>query len=91
MADVSVRLPTMLATLVKGDRIVPVTAVTVREALESLFAVHPELRVHILDERHLMRPHVSCFHNDTMLHGDGLEEPVSDGDTVTIMQAVSGG
>lgn len=86
---VTVTIPKMLAALVKGERTVAVDGGSVRQVLDELFAVHPELRVHVLDETGTVRPHVSCFHNDRTV--ESLDEAVADGDTVLILQAVSGG
>ena len=80
----------MLATLVRSGRKVPVEAGTVGGALEALFGVHPELRVHLLDERRELRQHVTCFHNDVLVREE-MDRLVADGDIVTVMQAVSGG
>lgn len=81
----------MLANLVKSERSVDVQAETVGGALEALFAFHPELRVHIYDEKREIRQHVTCFHNNAIVRDGGMDWPVADGDTVTILQAVSGG
>ncbi len=86
---VTVTIPKMLAELVKSERSITVEGGSVREVLDGLFAVHPELRVHVLDETGTVRPHVSCFHNDRAV--GSLDESVADGDTVLILQAVSGG
>jgi molybdopterin converting factor small subunit len=91
MPEVSVRIPTMLAQLAQTGREIPVEADTVGGALAALFTRHPELRVHVLDETRSIRHHVSCFHNDTLLPGEDLDRPLSEGDVVTIMQAVAGG
>lgn len=86
---VAVTIPTMLAELVKGERTLELQGTTVGGVLDALFGEHPELRVHVLDESGSIRPHVSCFHNDWTV--DDLEEPVADGDSVIVLQAVSGG
>ena len=85
----TVTIPTMLSQLVKGDRTIPVEADTVRGALDALFVLHPELRVHVLDESRSIRPNVACFHNDDRVHV--LDAPVQDGDGILVLQAVSGG
>lgn len=81
----------MLATLVGGEKAVAVQADDITEALEALFGVHPQLRVHVLDESGTIRPHVSCFHNDELVTDVTEERSLALGDTVTILQAVSGG
>lgn len=89
MAEVRVTIPTMLATLVKGSRRFTVTGEDLGGVADAVFALHPELRVHLLDEQGAIRPHVVFFHNDAAV--GTLEGVVSDGDTLTVLQAVSGG
>lgn len=84
----AVTIPHMLARLVDGPRTVQVEAATALGAIEAVVSAYPELRVHIFDEAGSVRPHVSCFHNGDTLIDD---QPLSAGDTVTVLQAVSGG
>lgn len=89
MTTVQVTIPSMLATLVSGERRFDVEAADLEGVLEALFARHPELRVHVLDEQGALRRHVMLFHNDVAVRGrDGA---VAEGDQVTVLQAVSGG
>ena len=89
MATVTVTLPRMLADLIGGRRHIEVAGDTVDGALAALTATHPELRVHLYDETGAIRTHVSRFHNDATV-SDGTA-PIAEGDTVVILQAVSGG
>ena len=89
MATVEVTIPRMLADLVRGPRSFTVEGETVDGVLASVIGRHPELRVHIFDEQATVRRHVSCFHNDAVVR-DG-SAPVTDGDRLVILQAVSGG
>jgi molybdopterin converting factor small subunit len=89
MARVEVTIPTMLATLVKGPRRFEVEGDSVAGVLEAVFGRHPELRVHVFDESGAPREHVLCFHNEVVARD--LSAAVADGDTVMILQAVSGG
>jgi len=89
MPRVQVTLPTMLATLVRGDRQFIVEANDIKGVVEALLARHPELRVHLLDEDGAVRQHVALFHNDHAARF--MVTPVADGDTFTVLQAVSGG
>lgn len=92
MAAVTVRIPRLLAEVGDGRRQIPVDGDTVAGALEALFAEVPQLRVHVIDESGAIRQHVSCFHNGrSSKTPERLADPVSDGDVVTILQAVSGG
>lgn len=89
MAEVQVTIPSMLASAVHGDRKFSVEGEDLGAVVDALFDRHPELRVHLVDEQGALRPHVMFFHNDVgtrELHG-----PVRDGDTLTVLQAVSGG
>lgn len=89
MATVTVTLPRMLADLVGGRRHIEVAGDTVDGLLAALTALHPELRVHLFDETGAIRAHVSCFHNDATISDPTT--PIAEGDTVVILQAVSGG
>ena len=51
MPSIGVTLPSMLATLIGGDRRFELDATSIADAVDSLFTRHPELRVHLLDEQ----------------------------------------
>jgi len=92
MASATLELPEMLATILGGPRRFEVEGKTCRAALEDAFRRHPALKVHVLDERGALRKHVLCFHNgENTRWTDTLDRPLADGDTITILQAVSGG
>jgi len=89
MATVEVTIPRMLADLVAGPRRFTVDGGTVEGALAAVVAKHPELGVHLFDETGSIREHVSCFHNGSMV--STRTAPVANGDSLVILQAVSGG
>ncbi len=92
MANVTVELPTLLSAIVNGERRVAVDAGTLAGALSALTKRYPALEVHLFDEAGGLREHVLCFHNGTNSRWlDSLDVGLEDGDTVTILQAVSGG
>ncbi len=92
MAQVSVRLPGLLAGLVEGARVINVEAETVSSALDDLIRRYPTLKVHLFDEQGELRRHILCFHNEENTRWlEGLSRPVKAGDEITIIQAVSGG
>ncbi len=86
---VTITIPTMLAKLVNEGRKHQVEADTVDDAIEALLQEFPELRVHLFGEGRSLRPHVRCFHNDVLVAD--RSSPTRDGDTITLLQAVSGG
>jgi len=89
---VSVSVPSMLAAATGGRRELSVEAETVAGAIRALVDGHPLLRVHLFDEAGEIRRHVHLFYNDhNTAWLDDLEIPLRQGDTLTVLQAVSGG
>ncbi len=92
MPEATVSLPSLLEPVTGGVREITVSGGTLREALADLLVREPRLRPHLFDETGGLREHVLCFHNGTntrwLDHWDG---PLSDGDAILFMQAVSGG
>ena len=64
----------------------------VRTALAELARRFPEIHVRLCDERGEPRPHINVFVNDDHVRARaGLDTPLTSGDVVTILPAVSGG
>lgn len=92
MASVSVRLPSLLSSLLGAPRTVKVSGESLREAMDDLCRKWPSLSVHLFDESGAFREHVLCFVNETNARGiEASKYSLSDGDVITILQAVSGG
>ena len=92
MGKVTIELPSVLGPIVDGDRTLTFEAETLPAALAALTDRYPALKVHPYDETGAFREHVLCFHNQTNTRWmDSIDVPVRDGDTITILQAVSGG
>lgn len=63
---------------------------TVGEVLRDLVDEYPELDV--LDASGDLRPHVNVLRNGrSVVHGDGLETPLEEGDEVGVFPPVEGG
>ena len=91
MSRATVELPSLLRDVLHKESL-RVEGVTLEDALEDAYSQLPGLRVHVCDESGRLRQHVLCFLNDTNMRGpDSVKQPLSDGDTITILQAVSGG
>lgn len=87
-------IPTYLAAFAGDRNSVTVNAApaTVREALESLWKVHPGLRDRIVDEQGEVRQHINVFvGNECIRFTGGLATAVPDGAELMIVPAVSGG
>lgn len=69
-----------------------VGGVTVREALENVFASHPQLRGYILDDQNCLHKHMAIILNGTAITDRAkLNHTVSGADQLYIMQTLSGG
>ena len=89
---VNVFLPSLLLNATDGRDEVEVEGSTLRECVDDLVARYPLLEVHLFDEGKKLRAHVNVFHNDTNVKWlDDWRVPVAVGDTLTVIQAVSGG
>ena len=90
--SVSVRIPTTLRTLTAGKSEVALDGPTVRDVLGNLDAAHPGFSQRLLDDDGNLRRFVNVFvADDDIRFLDGLDTPVPDGETVSIIPAVAGG
>lgn len=65
---------------------------TVRAVLDDALSDDGKLRAYILDDRGLLRKHVTIFVNNRMIADRaGLSDPVGPRDEVFVFQALSGG
>jgi sulfur-carrier protein len=88
---IEVRIPTILRSYTGGAKSVQGSGSTLGELLVNLDAEHGGLRDRLVDGEALRR-FVNVYLNDEDVRFlGGLETPVSDGDTVTVLPAVAGG
>lgn len=91
MAHATLELPSLLSS-VFGVSTLAIEGDTLETALEDAYRQLPALRGHLCDETGRFRRHVLCFVNDVNTRWlDRTDQPLSDGDQITILQAVSGG
>jgi molybdopterin synthase sulfur carrier subunit len=89
---VTVRIPTQLRNLSGNESEVSVEASTVAEALKALEAAHPGFRERLFDDRGELRRFVNVFVADEDIRFlQGVDTPVTEGQTVSIVPAVAGG
>lgn len=74
-----------------GERRCDVPGRTVREALDGLFALHPQLRGYVLDEAGAMRHHVVAYLDDAAVDKANLDVPLNPNGELFLFQALSGG
>lgn len=88
---IEVRIPTILRTYTGGAKAVEGSGATLNELLNNLDAAHGGIRERLVDGEKLRR-FVNVYLNDEDVRFlGGLETPVKDGDTVTVLPAVAGG
>ena len=88
---IEVRIPTILRTYTDGAKQVEGTGSTLDELITDLEQRHGGLRGRLVDDGGLRR-FVNVYLNDEDVRFlAGLETPVKDGDTVTVLPAVAGG
>ncbi|MBA3654280.1 MAG: MoaD/ThiS family protein [Actinobacteria bacterium] len=89
---VTVRIPTQLRTLTGGSGEVSVVGSTVGEVLKGLDAAHPGFGERLFADDGSLRRFVNVFVADEDVRFlQGLETPVPDSQTVSIVPAVAGG
>jgi Molybdopterin converting factor, small subunit len=87
-------IPGPLRSMTAGHSQVDVetSGVTLRDALEALFAAHPAIRDRVLTERGEIREHVNVFVGNKLARlGGGLATPLADGVEISILPAINGG
>lgn len=93
--EIRVRVPTALRELVAGARMVSVDVeppATVGTALDTLAREHPVLERRVRDEQGTLRVHVNLFvDSDNVRDLDGLATPLTSGQQLSIIPAISGG
>lgn len=88
---VTVKIPTQLRASVGGASEVDVDGDTVGDALDALYAEHPELRERLTDDGELRRFVNVYVDGEDVRFGDGLATAVKDGGEIQVLPAVAGG
>ena len=89
--SVEVRVPTILRTYTGGEKAVTAEGSTLSAVIKDLDANHPGIAERIVDDNGLRR-FVNVYLNDEDVRFlEGLDTPVADNDSITILPAVAGG
>jgi sulfur-carrier protein len=90
--SVTVRIPTQLRELTSGQGEISVEAVTVREAIDQLNTAHPGIGERLLDDSGNLRRFVNLFlAEEDVRFLEGLDTPITAGQTLSVVPAVAGG
>jgi molybdopterin synthase sulfur carrier subunit len=88
---IEVRIPTILRNYTDGAKSVEGSGDTLGGLIDDLDSRHDGLRERLVDSSGLRR-FVNVYLNDEDVRFlGGLEAPVKDGDTITVLPAVAGG
>jgi molybdopterin synthase sulfur carrier subunit len=88
---ITVRVPTQLRTLTGGKEEVSGTGATVGELIDQLEGAHPGLKDRLLDAKGIRRFVNLYLNEDDVRFLDGLNTPLKETDTLTIVPAIAGG
>ena len=89
--SIEVRIPTILRTYTAGQKAVEGSGGTLDELIADIESRHPGIKNRLVDDKGLRRfVNVYLTDEDVRVLG-GLETPVADGDSVTVLPAVAGG
>lgn len=88
---IQVRIPTILRTHTDGAKTVEGSGGTLGELVDDLEARHPGIGERIVEDGRLRR-FINVYLNDEDVRFlEGIDTPLSEGDTVTVLPAVAGG
>ena len=91
LMSVEVRVPTILRSYTGGAKVVHVEGSDIAGVIGALDTAHAGIGDRILDEAGLRRFMNVYLNDEDVRFLQGLQTPVSDGDSVTILPAVAGG
>src|SRR5262249_44683978 len=88
---IEVRIPTILRTYTDGAKQVEGAGGTLAELLADLESRHAGLQARLIDGGTLRRFGNVSLNDEDVRFLDGLDPPVKEGDTLTVLPAVAGG
>ena len=89
---VTVRIPTTMRPISGGASTVSVEGATLKDVLANLNTAHNGFAERLFDANGELHKFVNIFvSDDDVRYLQGLDTPVKDGDTVSIIPAVAGG
>jgi molybdopterin synthase sulfur carrier subunit len=90
--SITVRISAPFQTLTRGKAVLSVHADTVAEALAEVDRCYPGLRNRVVDDAgHVFRFTRIDLNGEDIRYLHGVETPLENGDTLSILQALAGG
>jgi sulfur-carrier protein len=87
-----VRIPTQLRPATGGEAQITADGSTVREVFDTLGEVHPALLTQLLGEDGTLHRFLNVYvDDDDIRYLEGLDSPVGEESTITLLPAVAGG
>jgi molybdopterin synthase sulfur carrier subunit len=88
---VTIRIPTPLRSLTKGEEKVSADGATVRAVINHLEEKHPGLKERLLDDKGIRRFVNLYLGDEDVRFLQGLDTPLKAGDELSIIPAIAGG
>jgi molybdopterin converting factor small subunit len=88
---VTVRIPTPLRSLTKGEEQVSAEGATVRAVINNLEQLHPGIKDRLLDDKGIRRFVNLYLGDEDVRFLEGLETKLKSGDELSIIPAIAGG
>jgi molybdopterin synthase sulfur carrier subunit len=89
---VKVKIPGPLRKLVDGKDEIEVEAKTIKEVIEKLGEINPEIKARILDENGEVRRFINIYlNNEDIRFLKGINTDIKNGDEISIIPAIAGG
>jgi molybdopterin converting factor small subunit len=89
--SIEVRIPTILRPFTSGEKLVNAQGATLEEVLNDLEGNYPGIGERLIDENGLRR-FINIYVNDEDVRFlAGLQSPIGENDSITILPAVAGG
>ena len=88
----TLQLPTQIAALADGRRLIQLEATSAQQAFQALDAIAPMVRSQIFDKAGSVRQFIGLFINDEQVHdASELEQVLQPGSSILVVQSVAGG
>jgi molybdopterin converting factor small subunit len=89
---ITLNIPSALRSFTDGRTAVEVNGATVGEALSDFVEKYPDIRAHLLADDGGLRSFINIYAGERNIkRSGGLDTPVRDGDSVTLVPAIAGG